>query len=79
MAWDRMHPRLAHRGPWLYHADDKLPVLHGTLVRLQVERLPGDRDPKPVWLWCSATAATPVDVDRWWQSFLSCQRAGSTL
>jgi len=40
------------------------------LIRLPVERLPGDRDPKPVWLWCSATAATPVDVDRWWQSFL---------
>lgn len=62
-----MHPRLTHRGPWLDHAKEELPVLHGTLVRLEVERLPGDRDPKPVWLWCSATAATPADVDRWWQ------------
>jgi hypothetical protein len=70
MAWDRMHPRLTHRGPWLDHAEEELPILHGTLVRLQVERLPGDRDPKPVWLWCSSTAATPADVDRWWQSFL---------
>jgi hypothetical protein len=69
-AWDRMHPRLTHRGPWLDHAHEELPVPHGTLVRLQVEHLPGDRDPKPVWLWCSATAATPADVDRWWQSFL---------
>lgn len=69
-AWDRMHPRLTHRGPWLDHAEEELPILHGTLIRLQVERLPGDRDPKPVWLWCSATAATPADVDRWWQSFL---------
>ncbi|MGW3874263.1 NF041680 family putative transposase [Streptomyces sp. NPDC005055] len=70
MAWDRMHPRLTHRGPWLDHAEEELPVLHGTLLRLQVEHLPGDRDPKPVWLWCSATAATAVDVDCWWQSFL---------
>lgn len=69
-AWDRMHPRLTHRGPWLNHAKEELPVLHGTLIRLKVERLPGDRDPKPVWLWCSATAAAPADVDRWWQSFL---------
>nr|WP_240508869.1 NF041680 family putative transposase [Streptomyces agglomeratus] len=69
-AWNRMHPRLTHRGPWLEHADDELPVLHGTLMRLTVERLPGDREPKPVWLWCSATSATSADVDRWWQAFL---------
>jgi DDE superfamily endonuclease len=70
IAWDRMHPRLTHRGPWLDHSEEELPILHGTLVRLKVERLPGYRDPKPVWLWCSATAATDADVDRWWQSFL---------
>ncbi|MFF1343199.1 NF041680 family putative transposase [Streptomyces sp. NPDC058290] len=70
MAWDRMHPRLTHRGPWLEHAEEELPLLHGTLMRLKVEYLPGDRDPKPVWLWCSATSATPADVDRWWQVFL---------
>ncbi|MFJ2577081.1 NF041680 family putative transposase [Kitasatospora aureofaciens] len=69
-AWDRMHPRLTHRGPWLEHPEEELPVLHGTLIRLEVEHLPGDRAPKPVWLWCSATAATPADVERWWQSFL---------
>ncbi|MCX4752054.1 NF041680 family putative transposase [Kitasatospora purpeofusca] len=70
MAWDRMHPRLTHRGPWLDLAEEELPILHGTLMRLKVERLPGDRDPKPVWLWVSSTAATPADVDRWWQAFL---------
>ncbi|MEV6796714.1 NF041680 family putative transposase [Streptomyces sp. NPDC051320] len=69
-AWDRMHPRLTHRGPWLEHAKEELPVLHGTLVRLEVERLPGDRTPKPVWLWSSAADATPADVGRWWQCFL---------
>ncbi len=68
-AWDRMHPRLAARGSWLDHGGE-LPVLHGTLIRLQVERLPGDRDPKPVWLWSSRTAMTGHDVDLRWQAFL---------
>ena len=49
-AWDRLHPRLTHRGLWLDH-DGELPLVEGTLIRLHVEYLPGDRDPKPVWLW----------------------------
>ncbi len=68
-SWDRLHPRLTQRGCWAAH-DGELPLIEGTLIRLQVEHLPGDRDPKPVWLWSSATGATTADVDRWWQSFL---------
>lgn len=68
-SWDRLHPRLTHRTSWLEHHGE-LPILAGTLIRLQVDHLPGDRDPKPVWLWCSATDATPENVDRWWQAFL---------
>jgi hypothetical protein len=68
-AWDRVHPRLTHRSAWLDH-DGPLPVIEGTLIRLQVDHLPGDRDPKPVWLWSSATGATPQEVDRLWQAFL---------
>ena len=68
-SWDRVHPRLTHRGCWLDH-DGELPVIEGTLIRLQVDHLPGDRDPKPVWLWSSATGATAADVDRCWQAFL---------
>src|SRR5690348_7796017 len=68
-AWDRVHPRLTHRAAWLDH-DGDLPVIEGTLIRLQVDYLPGDRDPKPVWLWWSRTGAAPADVDRCWQSFL---------
>src|SRR6266496_3603773 len=58
-AWDRVHPRLTHRTCWLDH-DGPLPVIEGTLIRLQVDHLPGDRDPKPVWLWCSSSGAVPV-------------------
>ena len=68
-AWDRLHPRLTHRSAWLDH-DGRLPVIEGTLIRLQVDHLPGDRDPKPVWLWCSQTGVPHAEVDRLWQAFL---------
>ena len=68
-AWDRVHARLTHRAAWLEH-DGPLPVLDGTLIRLQVDHLPGDRDPKPLWLWCSAASVPPAEVDRLWQAFL---------
>ena len=68
-AWDRVHPRLTHRAAWLDHAGD-LPVIEGTLIRLQVDHLPGERDPKPVWLWSSRTGPAPGEVDRLWQAFL---------
>ena len=68
-AWDRVHPRLTHRAAWLDH-DGPLPVLEGTLIQLQVDHLPGDRHPKPMWLWYSHASALPDDVDRLWQAFL---------
>jgi hypothetical protein len=68
-AWDRAHARLTHRAAWLDH-DGPLPVIDGTLIRLQAGHLPGAREPKPVWLWWSGTGALPADVDRCWQSFL---------
>lgn len=68
-AWDRVHARLTHRAAWLDH-DGPLPVIDGTLIRLQVDHLPGDRDPKPVWLWCSAAGVQSAEVDRLWQAFL---------
>ena len=69
IAWDRLHPRLTHRAAWLEHRGE-LPVLEGTLICLTVDRLPGDHDPKPVWLWSSRTNAAPSHVDRLWQAFL---------
>jgi hypothetical protein len=68
-ARDRLHPRLTHRSAWLDH-DGPLPVIEGTLIRLQVDHLPGDRDLRPVWLWSSRTGATPGDAGRLWQAFL---------
>ncbi|BBC29177.1 uncharacterized protein SGFS_004680 [Streptomyces graminofaciens] len=70
MAWDRIHPRLTTRSAWIDH-DGELPIIEGTLIRLQVDHLPGGGDPLPVWLWSSKTGMTSEDVDLRWQAFLS--------
>jgi DDE superfamily endonuclease len=69
-SWNRLHPLLSRRSAWVDHPAGDLPVVSGTVIRLQVDRLPGDRDPKPVWLWWSGVDATATDVDRLWRSFL---------
>ena len=45
------------------------PVIEGALIRLVVDHLPGDRDPKPLWRWCSRIGLRPGG-DRLWQAFL---------
>lgn len=71
ISWDRLHPKLTHRAGWAGH-DQDLPIVEGTLIRLQVDHLPGTRDdePKPVWLWSSRTDLDTKQVDRCWQMFL---------
>ena len=68
-SWDRLHPRLTRTGSWAGH-HDPLPIIEGTVIRLQVDRLPGTGTPKPLWLWYSATATTAGKMDRLWQMFL---------
>ena len=68
-AWARLHQRLAHRDGWKDH-EGELPVIEGTLIRLQVDHLPGQRDADPVWLWSSRAGVTEEEVTRTWQAFL---------
>jgi hypothetical protein len=68
-SWQRLHPKLEHRDAWQHH-HGKLPLIEGTLIRLAAGHLPGDRDPKPVWLWSSATSLAAAEMDLLWQSFL---------
>lgn len=68
-SWDRLHPRLTHRDSWTA-ADGTLPVIEGTVIRLDIDHLPSGATPKPVWLWWSATDAVPADTDRLWQAYL---------
>lgn len=68
-AWNRLHPRLTHRTAWTTHLG-KLPIIEGTVIRLEVDRLPSGAIPKPVWLWHSATDLDATVVDLLWQAFL---------
>jgi DDE superfamily endonuclease len=69
-AWQRLHPRLTHRARWAEH-HGPLPVIEGSIICLAVDRLPGDRNPKPLWLWCSRpTLTAAAEVDRLWRAFL---------
>ncbi|GLZ36609.1 hypothetical protein Acsp05_02340 [Actinokineospora sp. NBRC 105648] len=68
-AWDRLHPRLTHRIAWAGH-DGALPIIEGTVIRLEVQRLPSGAIPKPVWLWHSRTDLSHTEVDLAWQAFL---------
>jgi hypothetical protein len=70
-----MHPRLEHRGPWIDHPGP-LPIVEGTLIRLQVEHLPGQRAAKPVWLWSSRTGKdTDDDVEQLAAEVIRCWQA----
>ena len=69
MAWGRLHQQLARRAGWEGH-DGELPAVEGTLIRLAVGHLPGDRSPEPLWLWSSRAATDADAVDRTWQAFL---------
>ena len=62
-AWGHLHQQLAKRAAWEHHQGE-LPVVEGTLIRLDVDHLPGQRDPGPLWLWSSRAAATSEDTDR---------------
>ncbi|MEV6160038.1 transposase [Nonomuraea sp. NPDC052129] len=67
-AWDRLHPRLTRRAAWADSAE--LPMIEGTVIRLEVGHLPSGAIPKPVWLWWSQVDATAIEVDRMWQAVL---------
>lgn len=71
VAFSRMHQRIDTRGG----CRDELgrpPIIEGTVVGLNVERLSGGQAPKPMWLW--ASKPVPDDggeVDHWWSMYLS--------
>lgn len=67
--WDRLHPKLTHRGVWAEHHGD-VPIIEGTVIRLRVDRLPGDGDPKPLWLWFSGIGVDAGRMDLLWRMFL---------
>nr|WP_305781659.1 NF041680 family putative transposase [Nocardia miyunensis] len=68
-SWNSLHPRLTHRSSWVTELG-KLSVIEGTVIRLDVDRLPSGAIPKPVWLWHSVVDLDAAEVDLLWQAFL---------
>src|SRR3954471_18886736 len=67
-AWAGLHPKLAGRGRWIDCAQP--PIVPGTVIRVQVEHLPGPRGRavKTLWLWW-AGPGTP-DLDLCWRAYI---------
>ena len=68
-AWGRLHPELDRRGGWAGHRG-VLPIVEGTVINVTVDRLPGDRAPKPLWLWSGQPDAATADLDLLWRAYI---------
>jgi hypothetical protein len=67
-AWGGLHPKLAGRGRWVDCPTP--PIVTGTVIRVQVEHLPGPRGRavKTLWLWW-AGPGTP-DLELCWRAYI---------
>ncbi len=66
--WHRLHPhQRTYRDP-----GGAMTIVEGTIIRLQVSRLPGrrDRTPKTLWLWWTGPPASTADLDRIWRAYI---------
>src|SRR5215204_7227115 len=70
-AWAELHPKVHNhagkgtRGP--------LPIVVGTLILVEVERLPGGerrREPRVLWLWWHGPEGRVPDLDLIWRSYV---------
>ncbi|GAA1215257.1 hypothetical protein GCM10009665_01360 [Kitasatospora nipponensis] len=67
--WHRLHPRIWRRSGRDDHCG-QLPIVEGTLIRLDVDHLPSGGTPKPVWLRHSDPTPCVADTDTAWHAFL---------
>jgi hypothetical protein len=67
-AWSGLHPKLHRRGRWKSH--DVPPIVPGTVIRVEVERLPKPtaRTNKTLWLWWSGPGEANLDLC--WRAYL---------
>jgi hypothetical protein len=57
------HPGHGSRGP--------RPIVRGTVLRVQVERVPAKtRPPKVLWLWWAGPEGLPLDLDLAWRAYV---------
>jgi hypothetical protein len=67
-AWAGLHPKLERRAAWAGHVGT-LPNVEGSVIRIRVGRLPGDRDPDPVWLFTTGPLTWDL-VNTYWRTYL---------
>lgn len=63
VAFDRLHQMLTRdtKG-WADH-DGDLPIIEGSAVRIEVDRLPNGSKPEAVWLWASGDGVAALGID----------------
>jgi hypothetical protein len=65
-AWAGLHPK-QHRHPG-HGSRGPRPIVRGTIIRVQVERVPAKtRPPKVLWLWWAGPGQP--DLDRAWRAY----------
>ncbi|WP_448072616.1 transposase [Georgenia yuyongxinii] len=67
-AWHDLHPKLDRRGRWKDH--ESVPIVRGTIVRVDVEHLPKptSRTKKILWLWVAGPDGTDLEIC--WRAYL---------
>jgi hypothetical protein len=67
-SWSNLHPKLSGKRRWC--GDGLPPIVRGTVIRVEVERLPKPtaRAKKTLWLWWSGEGQP--DLDLCWRSYL---------
>jgi hypothetical protein len=68
-AWHGLHQKLSKQAGWKGF-EGVLPVVAGAVIRIQVQRLPGNRAPQDLWLWHTAPAGCAFDLDLLWKTYL---------
>jgi hypothetical protein len=72
-AWKGLHQKLTRTGRWAdWPADERLPIVGGTVIQIVVDRLPDGRKPtKDLWLWHAGPLQTDTTlVDLLWKAYL---------
>jgi hypothetical protein len=68
-AWAGLHPK-QHRHPG-HGSRGPRPIVRGTIIRMQVERVPArTRPPKVLWLWWAGPEGLQLDLDLAWRAYI---------
>jgi hypothetical protein len=68
-AWAGLHPK-QQRHPG-HGSRGPRPIVRGTIIRVQVERVPArTRPPKVLWLWWAGPAGVQLDLDLAWRAYI---------